>query len=218
MARRDTGALERVRCGVPTSSMWSCICALAWLATGCGGGDGRTLTVEQYEEVAVPGVDGATLTVGDIADGSVAAISVTLGGAVIAKGNLRRGDELPFVIRRDGGKTQAHVLTVDGYRDHLVGDEAMLRINDRRPTSKDVVLLAVGTLAMPSTPDIKLTLAELAPPRVRLGVTTPTSNADPRILDLGEPLTFELHGTPYFLEALSFDGPAVYVRVAPRRR
>jgi hypothetical protein len=187
------------------------------VAGGCGGDPGRTLTVEQYAEVSVPGVDGATLSVSDIEVASVAAIWIKIADTVIARGNLRKGDELPFVVRRDG-TTRAHVLTVVSYRDRLVADEATLRIEDRRPTSTQIVLLPVGTLAMPSTPDIKLTLAELAPPRVRLGVSAPTSNAEPRWLDLGEPLTFELHGAPYMLEPLSFDGAAVYVRVAPRRR
>ena len=182
----------------------------------CGGDAGRAFTVEQYEEVALPGIDGFTVYVNDITSGAVAQITVkrTADGAVIAKGNLRQGDEMPFVLRENG----AHVLTVTSYRDRIVGDEANLRIEDRRPTSKRVVLLGVGTLAMPATPDIKLTLAELEPPRVRIGVNTPTSNADPRWYNLGESLEFELHGKPYELQPLSFDGPAVYVIVGPRRR
>ena len=187
---------------------------LALSLAACGS-RGREITVEQYHEVALPGIDGYTVHVSDISSGAVALISIkrAADGTVIAKGNLRAGDEMPFVL----GKDDAHVLTVDAYRDRLIGDEAKLRIEDRRPTSKQVVLLPVGTMAMPSMPDIKLTLEQLQP-RLRIGVTTPTSNADPHVVDLGDSVEFELRGVPYELLPLSLDGPAVYVLVAPRRR
>ena len=184
-------------------------------AAGCKD-RGRELTIEQYEEREVPGVAGFTVHVSDISAGSVALITIkrAADGAVIAKGNLHRDDEMPFVVRENG----AHVLTVDAYHDHIIGDEAELRIEDRRPKSKQVALLPIGTMTMPSNPDIKLTLEQLEPPRVRVGVTTPTSNAEPRWYTLGESVEFELRAEPYELQPVSFDGAAVYVIVAPRRR
>jgi hypothetical protein len=184
----------------------------------CGSrGRGREITVEQYAEVALPGIAGVNVHVSDISVGAVALITIkrAADGFVIAKGNLRERDEMPFVLRESG----PHVLTVVDFDDRLVADEATLRIEDRRTSSKHVVLLPIGTIAVPSTPDIKLTLDELEPPRVRIGVSTPTSGTNgTRWLSLGEPLGFELHAVPYEVEPLSFDGPAVYVRVAPRRR
>ncbi len=193
------------------AALWAFVVA----AAACGGDAGRTLTVDQYAEVEVPGVTGATLLVGDIEVSSVSQISIKLDGVVIAKSNLRRGDELPFVVRRDS-ETRAHVLTVVSYEDRLVTDRATLRIEDRRPSSTvNVHRIGLGVTAISAA--IKLTVEAFEPPQTRITIATPTSNAS-RMLALGEPLTFEVNGTPYALEVLSFDGPAAYVRVAPRRR
>ena len=176
------------------------------------GGDGRELMIDQYDEVALPGIADATVYLGDVSIGRVAPITVKRAGVVVAQGTLRVGDELPFVLG-----DSAHVVKVVKYEDHLIVDRAKLAVSDRRPSSKSVLRVVQGTQTMPSTPEIEITVDKLEPPITELTVVTPTSRAHAR-LDLGRQMTFELRGTPYFVEPLSFDGPAIYVRVAPVRR
>ena len=194
--------------------MWAAASAVvSMFAIAACGGDGRELMIDQYDEVALPGVADTTVYLGDVSIGRSAPITIRRAGVVVAQGTLRPGDELPFVLA-DG----AHVVKVVKYEDHLVVDRAKLAVADRRPSSKSVLRAVQGTqTALPSAPDIQITVDKLEPPIAELTVVTPTSRAHER-LDLGRPMTFELRGTPYFVEPLSFDDTAIYVRVAPVRR
>jgi len=175
----------------------------------CGGD--REVTVDQYEEVALPGVEGARVYLDDVSMGESAPIVVRAAAGDIAKGVLYRGDQLPFVL---GGKT--YVVTVASYEDHLVVDRAHLRVANKEP-KPPVYRIAPNTKIDAAGIEVSASVLDPSSGRVRVSIHANPSEAETPLL-VGERMTFEHAGKRYEVVLLAHDGAGVYVRVRADRR